>query len=228
MRRPVERARTAREIAVERVIAVVRLRTRSQLQDVVHALVAGGIRVVEITMTIPDAIDEIRQLADGLPDDVIIGAGTVLDCETARKAIDAGARFVVSPVCRPVMIEECHQQDVVMMPGCLTPTEILTAWEHGADFVKLFPASAVGPSFVRDIKGPFPDVRLVPTGGIGIDNAADWLLAGAAAVGVGGALVDQQAVARGDFGAVTAAAQRLVADVGARVPMASHETGASE
>ena len=228
MRRSVERARTAREIAVERVIAVVRLRTASRLHDVVHALVAGGIRIVELTMTLPDAIDEIRQLADRLPREVIIGAGTVLDCETARKAIDAGARFVVSPVCRPVMIDECHQRDVVMMPGCLTPTEILSACEHGADFVKLFPASAVGPSFVRDIRGPFPDARLVPTGGIGIDDAADWLLAGATAVGVGGALVDRQAVDRGDFRALTEAAQRLVADVRARVPLALEEAGTSE
>lgn len=225
MRRSVARARIASAIAVERLIAVVRLPTASPLHDVVQALVAGGIRLVEITMTIPGALAELQSLAAALPGNVSLGAGTVLDREAVLQAIDAGARFVVSPVCRPEMIEVCHQKDVVMMPGCLSPTEILAAWDAGADFVKLFPASAVGPSFVREMKGPLPDVRLVPTGGIGIDAAADWLLAGAAAVGVGGALVDQQAVARGDFDALTATAQRLVADVRVRVPAARDETG---
>lgn len=228
MRQPVERVRIAREIAARRVIAVVRLRTASSLDNVVRALVTGGIRIVEITMTVPGALDAIRQLTGTLSSDVIIGAGTVLDRGTASHAMDAGAQFVVSPVCRPAMIETCHQRDVVMMPGCLTPTEIATACEHGADFVKLFPASAVGPSFVRDLKGPFPTARLVPTGGIGIDAAADWLLAGAVAVGVGGGLVDHEAVARGDFEALTAAARRLVADVGARVPLARGEAGTFE
>jgi len=209
----VNRAEIARSIAAARVIAVVRLGTPSSIRGVVHALVDGGIRVVELTMTVPDALNQIRRLATSLPSSVVLGAGTVMDQETAAAALESGARFVVSPVCRPALIDACHRRDRVMMPGCLTPTEILTAWDAGADFVKVFPASAVGPSFIRDIRGPLPDVLLVPTGGIGVDDAVEWLRAGATAVGVGGALLDRRAIAAGDFGAVTALAERLVTQV---------------
>jgi 2-dehydro-3-deoxyphosphogluconate aldolase/(4S)-4-hydroxy-2-oxoglutarate aldolase len=209
----VNRAGIASAIMEARVMAVIRLSASSLVREVVHALVDGGMRVIEITMTTPDALREIERLAASLPESIVLGAGTVIDGATAIAAIDAGARFVVSPVCRPALIEACHQRRVVMMPGGLTPTEILTAHEAGADFVKVFPASAVGPAFVRDVKGPLPDVRLVPTGGIGIEQAAEWLRAGASAVGVGGSLIDRRAVAAGDCRAVTAAATRLVASV---------------
>ena len=164
------------------------------------------------------------RLASALPT-VVFGVGSVLDTEAARAAVDAGARFVVSPVCRTALIDACHGRDVVVMPAGLTPTEILTAFEAGADFVKVFPAGAVGTSFIRDIKGPLPDVRLVPTGGIGIDNAAEWLRAGASAVGVGSALVDRNAVAAGDFQALTIAARRLVGVVGDSAPHAADTAG---
>jgi 2-dehydro-3-deoxyphosphogluconate aldolase/(4S)-4-hydroxy-2-oxoglutarate aldolase len=208
-------AGVAAAITDERVIAVVRLRAADQVIDVVDALVAGGIRVVEITMTVPDAICHIERLAASVPASVILGVGTVTESRTAAAAIAAGARFVASPVCRPALIDDCHRRGAAVMPGCLTPTEILAASEAGADFVKLFPASAVGPSFIRDITGPFPGIRLVPTGGVGLDTAAGWLDAGAAAVGVGGGLLDPRAIAAGDFAAITAAATRLVAAVAA-------------
>ncbi len=207
------RAGIASAITAARVMAVLRLPTSTRLHDVVQALVDGGLRVIEITMTVPDALREIERLAASLPASVLLGAGTVVDSATAAAAIDAGARFVVSPVCRPALIDACHQREVVMMPGCLTPTEILTAHEAGADFVKVFPASAVRPSFITDINGPFPGIKLVPTGGIGIDHAAEWLRAGAAAVGVGGGLIDRRAVAAGDWRALTEAATRLTRNV---------------
>ena len=207
------RAGTASTIAAERVIAVIRLSTTARLHEVVHALVDGGIRIVEVTMTVPGALGAIARLASSLPESVVVGAGTVIDKATAIAAVGAGARFVVSPVCRPVLIEECHHRDVVMMPAGLTPTEILTAFEAGADFVKVFPAAAVGPAFIRDVKGPFGDIRLVPTGGIGLDEAGEWLRAGATAVGVGGALLNREAIAAGDFHALTVAARRLVGSV---------------
>jgi 2-dehydro-3-deoxyphosphogluconate aldolase/(4S)-4-hydroxy-2-oxoglutarate aldolase len=209
----VNRRGIAREIAVQRLMAVVRLDFASQVHDVVQALVDGGINVIELTMTIPDALVEIERLAGSLPRSVVLGAGTITDTTTAVAAIDAGARFVVSPVCRTELIGACHARDTVMMPGCLTPTEILAATEAGADFVKVFPASAVGPSFIRHLRGPFPALRLVPTGGIGIDDAREWLAAGATAVGVGGALLDRQLIAAGDFRALSGIAQRLVTQI---------------
>jgi 2-dehydro-3-deoxyphosphogluconate aldolase/(4S)-4-hydroxy-2-oxoglutarate aldolase len=181
------------------------------LPHIAQALVAGGVLGIEVTMSTPKAIDGIEMLADAMGDKIAVGVGTILDAATAADAIHAGAQFVVSPVCRPVMIDVCHRRDTVIMPGCFTPTEILSAWEAGADFVKLFPASALSPSFVRDVHGPLPRVRLIPTGGIGPHNAIDWLQAGAVAVGVGGALVSRDAVSAGDFAAITAAAARVVA-----------------
>lgn len=204
---------TARQIAAERLIAIVRLNSATHLHDVVHALVDGGITLVEVTMTVPGALNGIERLAASLPAAVIIGAGTVTDPSTAIAAIEAGASFVVSPVCRTDLIETCHARDAVMMPGCLTPTEILAAADAGADFVKVFPASAVRPSFIRDVKGPFPGVRLVPTGGIGVDEVTQWLAAGASAVGIGGALLDPEAIAAGRFRALSDVAQRLVTHV---------------
>ena len=146
-------------------------------------------------MTVPGAVRLIEQLAATLPSNVLIGAGTVLDPETARSVILAGARFVVSPVCRPAVIEMCHRYDVAAMPGCFTPTEILAAWEAGADVVKVFPATALGPGFFKDVRGPLPQVKLMPTGGVTRENAGEWIRAGACAIGVGTALVDGAAVA---------------------------------
>jgi 2-dehydro-3-deoxyphosphogluconate aldolase/(4S)-4-hydroxy-2-oxoglutarate aldolase len=197
----------------ERIVAVIRLDDPQKLRAVVDALAAGGVRVCEVTMTVPRAIELIGQLVSGLGDDVLIGAGTVVDATTARAAIDAGARFVVGPVFRRDVIGACHERGVPAMPGCLTPTEILDAWDAGADIVKVFPSTSLGPTFIKDVRAPLPQLKLMPTGGVSIDNAADWLRAGAVAVGVGSALVDAGAVKSGDFASITRRAERLVHEV---------------
>ncbi len=157
------------------VVAVVRLKDASAFREVAAALVEGGVRAIEVTMTVPRAVSLIEELAASAPADVIVGAGTVLDVETARQVILAGARFVVGPVLRPDVIELGHRYDVPVMPGCFTPTEILTAWEAGADIVKVFPVTALGPGFFKDVRGPLPQVRLMPTGGVTRENAGEWI-----------------------------------------------------
>ena len=207
------RAETAARIEREGIVAVIRLEQSALLPRVVDALAAGGVRAIEVTMTVPGAIDSIRQLAASAPGDLLLGAGTVLDPETARRTVDAGARFVVSPVFRPAIIEACHAAGVPALPGCYTPTEILNAWDAGADIVKVFPAGGLGPAFFKDVRAPLPHVKLMPTGGVAIDNAGEWIRAGAVAVGVGSALVDPRLVAAGDFPAITERAARVVGHV---------------
>ena len=207
------RTEVVARIERERVVAVLRLADPEKLRTVIDALAAGGVRVFEVTMTVPRAIELIGQLAVGLDERLMVGAGTVIDAVTARRAIEAGARFVVSPVFRREVIATCHEHDVPAMPGCFTPTEILDAWEAGADIVKVFPSTALGPTFVKDVRAPLPQLKLMPTGGVSIDNAADWLRAGAVAVGIGSALVDSTAVAADDFAALTQKAERLMASI---------------
>jgi 2-dehydro-3-deoxyphosphogluconate aldolase/(4S)-4-hydroxy-2-oxoglutarate aldolase len=207
------RADTTARIEREGIVAVVRVDDAAVLSTLVDALAAGGVHAIEITMTVPGAIESIRALAASVRATTLLGAGTVVDAETAGRAIDAGARFVVSPVFRPAVIEACHRRDVPMCPGCYTPTEILDAWDAGADIVKLFPAGGLGPSFVKDVRAPLPQVKLMPTGGVSIDNAGEWLRAGAVAVGIGSALVDARLVAAGDFAAITQRAARVAANV---------------
>jgi 2-dehydro-3-deoxyphosphogluconate aldolase/(4S)-4-hydroxy-2-oxoglutarate aldolase len=192
------------------VVAVIRLTDAGQLRSVADALLEGGVRALEVTMTVPRAVPLIEELTASLPDGVIVGAGTVLDAETARQVILAGARFVVGPVFRPAVIAMCHRYDIAVMPGCFTPTEILAAWEAGADLVKVFPATALGPGFFKDVHGPLPQVRMMPTGGVTRENAGEWIRAGAAAIGVGTALVDRSAVAEGRYAAITANARHFV------------------
>jgi len=207
------RAATVRAIEAAAVVAVIRLKDAGWLKDVIAALEDGGIRALEITMTVPGAVQLLREIAPAAGPGVLIGAGTVTDADTAARVIDAGARYVVSPVFRRAIIDVCHRHDVPAMPGCFTPTEILDAWEAGADVVKVFPATALGPGFLRDVHGPLPDVKLMPTGGVTLDNAGDWLRAGACAVGVGSALVDGAAVAAGRLDVLTANAKRIMASV---------------
>jgi len=204
------RQETVQQIEQGGVVAVIRLQDPDRLKGVIDALGEGGVRAIEVTMTVPRAIQLIDAIAPTLPDGFVIGAGTILDAETARAAILAGARFVVSPVFNPSVIDLCHRYDVAVMPGCFTPTEILHAWEAGADVVKVFPATALGPSYFKDIRGPLPQVKLMPTGGVSIDNAGDWITAGAVAIGVGTAMVDAKAVAAGDWATITQKASRFV------------------
>lgn len=200
----------------ERIVAVIRLDDPEKLRAVIDALAAGGVRVIEVTMTVPRAIELIGRLSGSVGDGVLLGAGTVLDADTARQAVDAGARFVVSPVFRRDVIAASHERGVPAMPGCFTPTEILDAWDAGADIVKVFPSTALGPAFIKDLRAPLPQVKLMPTGGVSIDNAVEWLRAGAVAVGIGSALVDAASVKAGDFAGITLRAERLVANVHGR------------
>lgn len=208
-----QRRETVHRLEALGVIAVVRLSDAARVADVVDALGAGGVRAIEVTTTVPGAARTIAELARTRSSDTLLGAGTVLDTRTAFEVIDAGARFIVSPVLRPQLIQTCHERGVVAMPGCFSPTEIVAADEAGADVIKLFPATALGPQYIRDLRAPLPGLRLVPTGGVSPTNAGDWIRAGAVAVGIGSALVDRTAVAEGRFGAITAKARQAVASV---------------
>jgi len=199
-----------RQIADGGVVAVIRLEDGSKLRAVVNALARGGITALEVTMTVPRAIELIAEIAPSLPPGFVLGAGTVVDPDTARAAVNAGARYIVSPVFRPAVVEAAHAAGAAAMPGCFSPTEILAAWDAGADVVKVFPATALGPAYFKDLKGPMPHVRLMPTGGVSLENAAEWIRAGAVAVGVGGALVDPKLVGAGDFAGITERARRFV------------------
>lgn len=193
-----------------KLVAVVRLDSGEQLLRVAEALQAGGIDIIEFTASTPGALDMLREASSRFGDKVLMGAGTILDPETARAAILAGAEFIVTPALKVATIEVCKRYGKPVIPGALTPTEILTAWEAGADMVKVFPANSVGPDYIKAMLAPLPQIRLVPTGGISVENAADYLRAGAAALGVGGRLVDKAAVARGDWAAISAEAEALV------------------
>ena len=203
--------------AIERagVVAVIRIKDPSKLRAVVDAIAGGGVRALEVTMTVPGAVDLIRDLAPAMPPGFLLGAGTVVDAETAGRVIDAGAQYIVSPVFRREVITACHRRDVPVMPGCFTPTEILEAWDAGADIIKVFPATALGPGYIKDVRAPLPQVKLMPTGGVTVENAGDWIRAGAVAVGVGSALLDTQAIAAGDFAVLRRNAERIVANVNA-------------
>lgn len=208
----------SKEVSLKRildvgVIAIVRLDSAGQLGQVARAIKAGGADIIEFTMTTPGALDVIAASARDFGDEVLLGAGTVLDAETARAAILAGAQFIVSPTLNPATVELCHRYSVIAMPGTFSPTEILTAWELGADLVKVFPAGAGGPGYIKDVLAPLPQVLLVPTGGVNLQNAADYIQAGAAAVAVGSSLVNNKLVAAGNFGALTETASGLVAAV---------------
>jgi 2-dehydro-3-deoxyphosphogluconate aldolase/(4S)-4-hydroxy-2-oxoglutarate aldolase len=195
------------------IVAVVRSETAEPLVKVVRALADGGVIASEITFTVPDAPDVLREVRKALGDSVVLGAGTVLDAETARIAILAGAEYLVSPVVNPEVIRVAKRYGKVVMPGAFTPTEILAAWELGADIVKVFPADVGGPSYFKAIRGPLPQVRLMPTGGVDLATAEAFLKAGAVCLGVGSSLVEPNAVAAGDFARIRDLAAQYVAIV---------------
>ncbi len=192
------------------VVAVLRADSPDALVHVAQAIGRGGVGAVEITMTTPGALDVIGECADRLGDELLLGAGSVLDPETARAAILAGAEYIVTPTLNPEVITLCRRYDKIVIPGALTPTEILTAWESGADIVKVFPATVVGPRYFKDVKAPLPQVDLMPTGGVDLDNAGDFIRAGACAVAVGSNLVDRAAAAAGEWHVLTDTARKYV------------------
>ena len=196
------------------VIPVVRASSPEEAIQFVAAIKAGGLPLLEITMTVPGAVRVIEELVKRF-DDAIVGAGTVLDAETTRACIDAGAQFIVSPALNLETIACCRELDVAVMPGALTPTEIVTAWKAGADLVKVFPAGAMGgASYIKSLKAPLPQIELVPTGGVTLANAAAFIEAGAAAVGVGADLVDTKAIRAGQPEKITQAARAFIQAVG--------------
>src|SRR5712692_141305 len=195
------------------IVAVVRSPDSRQLVEVARALADGGVTVIEITMSVPNALEVLRQVRDTLGDRILLGAGTVLDAETARAVLLAGAEYIVAPTLNLDVIRLCQRYDKLVMPGAFTPTEILTAWEAGADIVKVFPADVVGPAFFKAMKGPLPQIRLMPTGGVDLNTAAAFLQAGACCLGVGGQLVEPKAVAERNFDRIRELARQYVAIV---------------
>jgi 2-dehydro-3-deoxyphosphogluconate aldolase/(4S)-4-hydroxy-2-oxoglutarate aldolase len=192
------------------IVAVIRASSGELLADVAEALLAGGVDCMEITFTVPKAHRVLESVADRLGDKVLLGAGTVLDPETARVAILAGARFIVAPTVNIHTIELCKRYSALAMPGALTPTEILTAWEAGADIVKVFPSELTGPGYLKAVRAPLPQVRLMPTGGVNLQTAAEFLKAGACALGIGGSLVTAEALKNRDWKAIERLAEQYV------------------
>ncbi len=204
------REATMRRILDAGIVAVVRSESPDALAKVVRALADGGVLAAEVTFTVPDALDVIREVRRELGDTIALGAGTVLDPETARAALLAGAEYIVSPTLNFEVIRLCRRYDKAVMPGAFTPTEILAAWEAGADVVKVFPADVGGPAYLKAIRGPLPQIRLMPTGGVDLDTAESFLKAGACCLGVGSALVDPKAIAAGEFEKIRELASRYV------------------
>jgi 2-dehydro-3-deoxyphosphogluconate aldolase/(4S)-4-hydroxy-2-oxoglutarate aldolase len=195
------------------VIAIMRAQRADQLIAAADAIRAGGVRVIEVTMTTPGALDVIREAAARYGDAVLFGAGSVLDPETARAAILAGAGFIVAPTLKVEVAALCNRYSIPVMPGCFTPTEMLTAWEAGADMVKLFPAEIGGPALVKAIRAPLPQLEIVPVGGVDLTTAANFIRSGAAALGVGSSLINQALLDAGDMAELTCRAAAFITEV---------------
>jgi 2-dehydro-3-deoxyphosphogluconate aldolase/(4S)-4-hydroxy-2-oxoglutarate aldolase len=207
------RAAVVRAVAEAGVVAVLRVTEPGKLFPVIDALAEGGVTAHEITLTVPGAIEQIREAKQRYGDDIVLGVGSVLDAETATRAVEAGANYVVSPVFKPSIIEAAHAAGAAAMPGCFTPTEIQLATEAGADVCKVFPANVVGMGFFKAVLAPMPHLKLMPTGGVSLTNAGDWAKAGAVAVGVGSALMDKAAIASGDYAVLTQNARVIMASL---------------
>jgi 2-dehydro-3-deoxyphosphogluconate aldolase / (4S)-4-hydroxy-2-oxoglutarate aldolase len=197
------------------VIAVIRADNSSQLLDAARAMAEGGLTAMEVTMTTPNALEVIRSVVKELGDRVLMGVGTVLDDVTARLALLAGAEYVVTPVLRPDVIALCRRYSKPVVSGAYTPTEALTAHEAGADFIKLFPADTLGPKYIKALKGPLPQLEIIPTGGVDVKNCGEWIKAGCAAVGAGGSLIGKDVLAKKDWKTLTEVSRQFVEAVAA-------------
>jgi 2-dehydro-3-deoxyphosphogluconate aldolase / (4S)-4-hydroxy-2-oxoglutarate aldolase len=195
------------------IVAIVRGTEINSLMKVAESLHAGGVRVIEVTLNTPGAIDMITKLVKEYDKEMLIGAGTVLDPETARAVILAGAKFVLGPTLNLEVSKLCKRYNTVYVPGVFTPTEIMAAWEMGAQVVKIFPAGSVGPRYIKELSGPLPQVEMMPVGGVNLDNATEFIRAGAVALGIGGELVDRKAVEAGQFDKLTEKARQFIAAV---------------
>ncbi len=197
-------------IAKSKIVAIVRLDDLSAAGDITEALIAGGIRAIEFTLTNEAAAPTIAEIVNLVDDSVAIGAGSVINADQVRAVAEAGAQFVVSPVCNREVIDACRALDLPTMPGAFTPSEIQQAWEWGADVVKVFPANHLGKRYIKDVMAPLPHLRLMPTGGVNADNLREFLDFGAFALGVGSALINQEAIASRDWKRLEAEARRYV------------------
>jgi 2-dehydro-3-deoxyphosphogluconate aldolase/(4S)-4-hydroxy-2-oxoglutarate aldolase len=192
------------------IVAVIRAPSGELLADVAEALLAGGVEVMEVTFTVPQATRVLERVGERLGQRILLGAGTVLDPETARIAMLSGAEFIVSPTVNVDVIRLCRRYDKLVMPGAFTPTEVLTAWEAGADVVKIFPSDFVGPGYLKVLRAPLPQVRMMPTGGVSLETAPAFLAAGAYALGVGSSLVEAKALAAGDMKRIETLARQFI------------------
>ena len=195
------------------IVAIIRAKSPEQLIAVVDAIKTGGVRVIEVTMTTPGALKVIESVKKKFGEEVLFGSGSVLDPETARTAILSGADFIVAPTLKLEVIALCNRYSVPVMPGCYTPTEIITAWEAGADMIKLFPASVGGADFLKTILAPLPQVELIPVGGVDLNTAADFIRKGAVALGVGSSLINQKLLDNGDMAELTRRAAAFIKEV---------------
>lgn len=194
-------------------VAVIRMEDPSKLIKVAEAISEGGVKAIEITMTVPNAIETIARACREIGEKVLIGVGSILNTEMAQKAVDAGAKYVVSPIFKKEIIDLAHKNDVPAMPGTFTPTEVELAYEAGADIIKIFPADVLGMSFIKGIKAPMPHLQVMPTGGVSLTNAGDWLRAGACAVGVGSALLDKTAIREEQYSTLTDNAKKIITSI---------------
>ena len=201
------------EIFKRKAVAVVRIKEADKLRKVIDAINEGGISVAEITMTVPNAIQLIEQMSKEVDENIILGVGSVLNAKVAEDAINAGAKYVVSPIFKKEIIETAHKFEIPAMPGCFTPTEIQTAYEAGADIIKVFPADVLGMAFFKGVLAPMPHLKLMPTGGVSLTNAGDWIKVGACAVGIGSALLDKNAIATGDYAKLTENAKIIMQNI---------------
>jgi len=192
------------------IIAIMRAKSSGQLIAAAEAIRLGGVKVIEVTMTTPGALNVITEATQKYGQEVLFGAGSVLDPETARAAILAGAGFIVAPSLNQAVISLCHRYSIPVLPGCFTPTEMLTAWEAGADMLKLFPADLGGPDLVKAILAPFPQFEIVPVGGVDLDNAAEFIEKGAVALGIGSSLINQKLLDGGDMDELTRRASAFI------------------
>jgi 2-dehydro-3-deoxyphosphogluconate aldolase / (4S)-4-hydroxy-2-oxoglutarate aldolase len=202
------------KILERKVVAVVRMKNPDQLLKVINALMVGGVSGIELTMTIPNTIQAIETANKEFGNDILLGVGSVTNSQVAIDAINAGAKFVVSPIYKPEVVDSVIAKNLVVIPGAFTPTEIQNAYEQGADFVKIFPADNLGMSFIKSIKAPLPHLKVIPTGGVTLDNAIDWIKYGASAVGVGSALVDNKAIENENYSQLTENAKKLCLNLG--------------
>jgi len=194
-------------------VAVIRMDDPSKLIKVAEAIYDGGVKAIEITMTVPNAIETIALASKEIGDKVLIGVGSILNAQMAQKAIDAGAQYVVSPIFKREIIEQSHLNDIPAMPGTFTPTEVQSAYELGADIVKIFPADVLGMAFIKGIKAPMPHLKVMPTGGVSLTNAGEWLKAGACAVGVGSALIDKEAIRVDNYSKLSDNAKQIMESI---------------